>query len=304
MPLKKAIPHGRTNYGGRNDRGAWHNIPPSVANRWEELKQNYTELGKKHPRALSNNNINHLGTLGTGNHFIEVCVDEDHKVWFMLHSGSRGCGNRIGTYFIEVARNSMKSKSVELVDRDLAYFIEGEELYNDYLKAVRWAQAFALSNREEMMSRVVQAAKKILSRFNLTNVQVNCHHNYINLETHFGKEIWVTRKGAISAKYGELGIIPGSMGAKSFIVRGLGNAESFCSCSHGAGRLMSRTKSKRVVFTLKDHRNATAGIECRKDKEVLDETPGAYKDIDSVMAAQSDLVEGIYVLRQLVCVKG
>ena len=221
----------------------------------------------------------------------------------MLHSGSRGVGNKIGTYFIEKAREEMLKLDIHLPDRDLGYLREGTESFDDYVEAVSWAQSYAAMNRAIMMEAVVDAARTTLPPFELTDVAVNCHHNYIARESHFGQEVWVTRKGAVCAGLGELGIIPGSMGAKSFIVRGKGNPESFCSCSHGAGRSMSRTKAKKM-FTIADQIRATEGVECRKDADVIDEIPMAYKPIDDVMAAQSDLVEIVATLRQVVCVKG
>jgi tRNA-splicing ligase RtcB len=221
----------------------------------------------------------------------------------MLHSGSRGVGNRIGTYFIQRAKREMERWFIHLPDRDLAYLVEGSELFDDYVRAVGWAQDFALENRRLMMRAVLGAMAQALPDFTAEETAVNCHHNYLARETHFGANVLVTRKGAVRAGAGELGIIPGSMGVKSFIVRGLGNAESFCSCSHGAGRKMSRGAAKKT-FTVEDHVRATAGVECRKDAEVIDETPGAYKDIDAVMAAQADLVEVLHTLKQVVCVKG
>ena len=246
----------------------------------------------------------HAGTLGTGNHFVEVCVDEGQHVWVMLHSGSRGIGNRIGTYFIERARKDMERLSVNLPDKDLSYLVEGSVLFEDYCDAVEWAQAFAHSNRELMMTAALAALGEAVPKpFACDRAAVNCHHNYVGRERHFDAQVIVTRKGAVSAKQGELGIIPGSMGAKSYIVSGKGNPESFCSCSHGAGRAMSRNEARRR-FTLADHAAATAGVECRKDDGVLDETPAAYKDIDAVMAAQEDLVQIEHTLKQVVCVKG
>ena len=222
----------------------------------------------------------------------------------MLHSGSRGVGNAIGTMFIELAKQDALRNNANLPDRDLAYFEEGSRHFGDYVRAVGWAQRFAALNREVMMRRVIEAAKTVLHKSFQSHVEaVNCHHNYVQMEHHFGADVYVTRKGAVSAKAGQLGIIPGSMGARSYIVRGKGNAESFESCAHGAGRAMSRGEAKRR-FTLADHRAATEGVECRKDKDVIDETPAAYKDIDAVMAAQQDLVEVVHTLKQVVCVKG
>jgi tRNA-splicing ligase RtcB len=242
--------------------------------------------------------------MGGGNHFCEVCLDEDGAVWVMLHSGSRGVGNRIGSYFISLAKEDMRAHEVNLPDVDLAYLEEGTEYFADYVEAVSWAQEYARTNRELMLSATLRALGESLGRpITTREALVNCHHNYVSREHHFGADVLVTRKGAVSAREGELGIIPGSMGSKSFIVRGRGNPESFRSCSHGAGRKMSRTQAKKQ-FTLADHAAATRGVECRKDKDVLDETPGAYKAIDDVMNAQRDLVEVIATLKQVVCVKG
>jgi tRNA-splicing ligase RtcB len=300
--IERAVPHGRTP-GGR-DVGAWSKVPGAVDTAWAQLEPEFTELCRDHPRLNKTNNRNHLGTLGTGNHFIEVCLDEAGAVWFMLHSGSRGVGNAIGTMFIELAKKDAMRHQANLPDQDLAYFEEGSQYFGDYVRAVSWAQKFARLNREVMMRRVIEAAKTVLHKNFQAHIEaVNCHHNYVQKETHFGEEVFVTRKGAVSAKQGELGIIPGSMGARSYIVRGKGNPESFSSCSHGAGRAMSRGEAKRR-FTLADHRAATEGVECRKDKDVIDEIPMAYKDIDAVMAAQSDLVDVVHTLKQVVCVKG
>ncbi len=305
--IERAVPHGRTDNGGRNDRGAWQDIPNPQAKAWDNLKPGFDKMLLKHPKLAHGNvnTVNHLGTLGTGNHFIEICLDEEDNVWIMLHSGSRGIGNRVGTYFIELAKEDMRRWFINLPDQDLAYLAEGTDHFDDYVEAVSWAQNFARSNRNLMMEAVVNALASCteLPQFTLTDSAVNCHHNYVEREYHFGKKVFVTRKGAVSAKAGELGIIPGSMGACSYIVRGKGNAESFSSCSHGAGRMMSRTEAKKR-FSLADHAQATKGIECRKDEDVIDETPGAYKPIDAVMEAQNDLVEVAYKLRQIVCVKG
>ncbi len=302
--IEAAVPHGRTDNGGDNDRGAWGDVPPNSYHHWQRLQNRYNNITEKHPKAVSRNNARHLGTLGTGNHFIEVCLDEADSVWVMLHSGSRGCGNRIGTYFIGAAKREMERWFIQLPDRDLAYLVEGSELFADYVEAVGWAQDFALENRNVMMDAVLGAMEDVLPSFMVfTDTAVQCHHNYIDRENHFGSNVWVTRKGAVRARTGDLGIIPGSMGAQSFIVRGRGVADSFNSCSHGAGRAMSRTEARRR-FTVEDHVAATAGVECRKDLEVIDETPAAYKDIDAVMRAQEDLVEVVHTLRQVVCVKG
>jgi len=247
--------------------------------------------------------IRQIGTLGGGNHFIELCLDENDNVWIMLHSGSRGIGNAIGQYFIALAKKDMGQHLVNLPDKDLAYFTEGANYFDDYVGAVEWAQDYAMANRREMMHFIVEALRKKLPKFGVTKEAINCHHNYVSYEQHYGEKVFVTRKGAISASLDELGIIPGSMGAKSFIVKGKGNAESFCSCSHGAGRKMSRSKAKRT-YTEDDVHAQTQGVECRKDEGIIDEIPAAYKDIDKVMSHQHDLVEVIHTLKQIVCIKG
>jgi tRNA-splicing ligase RtcB len=304
--IERAVPVGFTAGRGRQDRGSWHDVPARVEDAWLPLAQGYARLVDRHPvlrreKAPSRQ----LGTLGSGNHFIEVCLDEEDRVWFLLHSGSRGVGNRIGTYFIERAREEMRAQDVHLPDRDLAYLREGTTGFDEYVEAVGWAQSYAAQNRRTMMAGVVGAVSsaKGVPPFAATDELVNCHHNYVAREAHYGEEVLVTRKGAVRAGRGDLGIIPGSMGARSYIVRGKGHPESFESCSHGAGRVMSRTEAKRR-FTVADHVEATKGIECRKDAGVIDETPAAYKSIDAVMEAQQDLVEVVHRLRQVVCVKG
>jgi len=303
--IEQAVPHGRTNNGQKHDRGAWWNIPQHHLSEWGRLKPTYVEILAKHPKLNRGNDVNHLGTLGTGNHFIEVCLDTQESVWLMLHSGSRGVGNRIGTYFIELAKRDMRKWMRNLPDVNLSYLKEGTESFDDYVQAVQWAQDFAMTNRRLMMDNLIQAIRDSgeVPSFETTQEVINCHHNYVTVESHYGEEVWVTRKGAVRARTGDMGIIPGSMGARSYIVRGKGNPESFQSCSHGAGRAMSRTAAKRR-FTIADHEQATKGVECRKDKDVLDETPGAYKPIDAVMQAQEDLVDIVHTLRQVVCVKG
>lgn len=310
--IEAAVPHGRTDNGGAADRGAWRDVPEPVQRALrgddapDDLVSGLERLVGKHPKLqrAGKRAPHHLGTLGTGNHFIEVCLDAEQRVWVMLHSGSRGIGNAIGSYFIERAKEHMRRWFVNLPDQDLAYLPEGEQDFTDYVEAVGWAQRFAMMNRRVMMAAALHAIGMALGREVEAAVEaVNCHHNYVEREHHFGKNVWVTRKGAVRARQGDLGIIPGSMGARSYIVRGKGNPESFNSCSHGAGRAMSRGEAKRR-FTLEDHAVATAGIECRKDADVIDETPRAYKPIEAVMAAQSDLVEVVHELRQVVCVKG
>ena len=303
--IEQAVPHGRTVGRGQRDKGSWGDPPQTTVEAWSgALEEGFRAVTDKHPRLKNTNNVAHLGTLGTGNHFIEVCLDEMDRVWFMLHSGSRGVGNAIGTFFIELAKQDMRRWFVNLPDQDLAYFPEGTEHFVDYVRAVSWAQNYAMTNRRLMMANVVKAARTVIEKpFEAEVEAVNCHHNYVTHEQHFGKRVLVTRKGAVNAAKDVMGIIPGSMGARSYIVRGLGNEESFHSCSHGAGRLMSRTQAKRQ-FTLDDHIAATQHVECRKDADVIDETPAAYKPIDAVMEAQKDLVEIVHTLRQVVCVKG
>ncbi|BBU97718.1 RtcB family protein [Providencia rettgeri] len=302
--IESAVPHGRTTHRHGRDKGAWHRTPDIVDTHWAHLDEEFKRICDKYPKLRGTNHYNHLGTLGTGNHFIELCLDEQDRVWIMLHSGSRGVGNAIGNLFITLAQKDMQQHIANLPDRDLAYFEEGSVHFNDYMEAVGWAQDFARHNREVMMHRVLEALSREIPKPFITEQEaVNCHHNYVQKEQHFGEEVLVTRKGAVSARKGQMGIIPGSMGAKSFIVRGLGDKESFCSCSHGAGRVMSRTEAKKR-FSVSDQKMATAHVECRKDSDVIDEIPMAYKDIDAVMAAQSSLVEIVHTLRQVVCVKG
>lgn len=302
--IEKAVPHGMTPHRRGRDAGSWENPPSLVDQAWATLVEDFEAICEKHPRLRNTNNRKHLGTLGTGNHFIEVCLDENGAVWFMLHSGSRGVGNAIGTHFIELAKKDAQLHQRNLPDHDLAYFEEGAQYFGDYVRGVSWAQKFARLNREVMMKNLIATVRQVIPKpFEAHLEAVNCHHNYVQKEHHFGEDIFVTRKGAVSAKKGEMGIIPGSMGARSYIVRGLGNPESFESCSHGAGRVMSRTKAKKM-FTVDDQVKATEGVECRKDAGVIDEIPMAYKNIDAVMEAQKDLVEVVYTLKQVLCVKG
>jgi len=286
-----------------------HSSPQSDSATLKQLNAGVTQLFDKHPtvdKMLKNAYktwTQQLGTLGSGNHFIEICLDESQHVWVMLHSGSRGIGNVIGTYFIGLAKRDLEDQLGQLPHKDLAYFREGSDHFDDYVDAVQWAQDYAMHNRREMMRLILQVLRTQLPEFEITKEAINCHHNYVAIEEHFGARVYLTRKGAISAKQGELGIIPGSMGAKSYIVQGKGNADSFCSCSHGAGRRMSRTEAKRR-FSHRDLEQQTMGVECRKDKGVVDEIPAAYKDIDVVMANQNDLVDVVHTLKQIVCVKG
>jgi tRNA-splicing ligase RtcB len=301
--IELAVPHGFVTDRDYAFKGSWREPPAAVATRWSALAERHRRVVAKRPAISTRQPQAQLGTLGGGNHFIELCLDTTGAVWVMLHSGSRGAGNRIGQVYIELAREDMRRHFINLPDRDLAYLVEGTEHFDDYVEAMGWAQDYAAENRRAMMESVLAVMRELLPRFTTRDVAVNCHHNYVSRETHFGEQVWVTRKGAVRAGRGELGIIPGSMGARSFIVRGLGNAESFESCSHGAGRRMSRTEARKR-FTVTDHKAATAGVECRKDAGVVDETPAAYKDIGAVMAAQEDLVEIVATLKQVLCVKG
>lgn len=289
---------------GRN----WHKDERALVGAAKPFETRLTAMTQKHPGLLKsfgrfNNWINQMGTLGGGNHFIEICLDENNHVWVMLHSGSRGIGNGLADYFIELARKDMERLMVNLPDCDLAYFSEGAEYFDDYVEAVHWAQEYAYQNRQSMLDLILAGMRRLLPEFIVLNEVVNCHHNYVAIEHHYGENVYVTRKGAIRAREGDLGIIPGSMGARSYIVRGKGNQESFTSCAHGAGRRMSRTAAEKQ-FTQDDLKQQTAGVICRKDKGVIDEIPGAYKDIDQVMANQSDLVDVVHTLKQVVCVKG
>jgi tRNA-splicing ligase RtcB len=302
--IEQAVPHGFVTTQGWSIKGAHFQAPESAWNRFAPLADRYKELADKHPKIVGKDNpVMQLGTLGGGNHFIELCLDEENRVWVMLHSGSRGIGNRIGSYFIERAKEDMRRYFINLPDQDLAYFPEGSPLFDDYCDAVEWAQEYAMENRKQMMGAVLRVMRKHLPAFSSDLQAVNCHHNYISRENHFGANVFVTRKGAVRAREGDLGIIPGSMGARSFIVRGKGNAESFHSCSHGAGRVMSRAEARRQI-NLDEHVKATEHVECRKDAEVIDESPRAYKNIDDVMRSQEDLVSIEHTLRQVLCVKG
>ncbi len=298
--------------GGPGTKGSWlewhfgGNRRPQIIDQvfGESLHDGLTAILRKHPKIKDKPAADQLGTLGTGNHFIEVCQDTEGHVWVMLHSGSRGVGNRIATYFIARAREAALKRDYTLPDKDLAWLDDGTQDFADYVEAISWTDRYATLSREIMMGLVLGGLSDVgLHPVTTGRKVVNCHHNYVQKETHFGQEVYLTRKGAVSAKKGELGIIPGSMGAKSFIVRGKGNPESFSSCSHGAGRRMSRGQARRTI-TVAEHEAATAGVECRKDADVLDESPAAYKDLDKVMAAQADLVDIVTTLKQLVCVKG
>lgn len=301
--IEAAVPVGFGQHEWDRVRGSSHQrVARPLNDRLDSLLGRHPGLMKMQ-RQFARTWICQIGTLGGGNHFIELCLDEAQRVWVMLHSGSRGTGNVIGRYFINAAQKDMRRHQVNLPDRDLAYFSAGSDLFDDYVEAVEWAQDYALTNRREMMRLVVDAMKPHLPPFVLTDEAINCHHNYVSRETHLGESLFITRKGAIAAHAGQLGIIPGSMGTRSYIVRGLGNAESFCSCSHGAGRRMSRTEARKR-FNHFDLAKQTEGVECRKDGGVVDEIPAAYKDIDRVMAQQADLVEVVHTLKQVLCIKG
>jgi tRNA-splicing ligase RtcB (3'-phosphate/5'-hydroxy nucleic acid ligase) len=301
--IERAIPVGFD----QHDHNTLHDT--ALVHVGKKLNQRLNAIVKRHPdltkmqKNFARTWLAQIGTLGGGNHFIELCLDEENRVWIMLHSGSRGIGNVMGRYFIQQARKEAERNHLHLPDKDLAWFADGTDLFDDYVEAVDWAQDYALLNRRQMMELIVDALRPLLPPFTFDGEAINCHHNYVAQEKHFGETLFITRKGAISAKNGELGIIPGSMGAKSYIVRGKGNEQSFHSCSHGAGRLMSRTEAKKR-FKRKDLKEQTAGIECRKDGGVIDEIPGAYKNIDEVVANQTDLIEVVHMLKQVICVKG
>lgn len=277
-------------------------VDKAVANwqGWREFKDLHTGVQHLEAKALKQ-----MGSLGGGNHFIEVCLDADNQVWLMLHSGSRNIGNMLAQRHIETAKELIKLSQTKLPDPELSYFVQGTPEFQAYWHDLQWAQHYAKFNRDVMMARFERVVEKHLVGGKPTKplLQVNCHHNYAEKEVHFGEEVYVTRKGAVRAREEDYGIIPGSMGAKSYIVKGKGNCDSYCSCSHGAGRLMSRNKAKNT-YTLDDLIQQTKGIECRKDEGVLDEIPAAYKPIDQVMENQADLVEVVATLKQVVCVKG
>lgn len=302
--IEAAVPAGFARHGVTNRRTAEMNDTASdMISRFKWAKDKHAKAFERRKDKIEEIIQSQFGTLGGGNHFIELCLDEADEVWVMLHSGSRGIGNAIGQYFITLAKEDMERQGIKLPDRDLAYLTEETENFDDYIRAVHWAQEYARENRDAMLNLVLDVLREHLRPFRITGAAVNCHHNYVQLEHHFGQDVWLTRKGAISARNGQLGIIPGSMGARSYIVRGKGNSESYHSCSHGAGRVMSRGTAKKS-FSTSDLEAQTAGVECRKDAGVIDEIPGAYKSIDAVMAAQTDLVEIVHTLKQVLCVKG
>lgn len=301
--IEAAVPVGFEQHPYDKIRGSAHaRLARPLTDRLDRIVGKHPGLMKMQ-RQFVRTWVSQLGTLGGGNHFIELCLDEASRVWVMLHSGSRGIGNCMGRYFIAAARKLAEKEHTRLPDKDLAWFADGSPLFDDYREAVQWAQDYALLNRRMMLDLILEAIRPHLPPFHTEGEAINCHHNYVARETHLGEALFITRKGAISARDGELGIIPGSMGAKSYIVRGKGNSASFCSCSHGAGRRMSRSEAKRR-FNRHDLAQQTEGVECRKDKAVVDEIPGAYKDIDRVMERQTDLVDVVHTLKQVVCVKG
>ena len=304
--IEKAVPHGFESEFKNHLKGSFRGIPREFERKIKMLELGYNSIIQKHPKLakMKAKPFHQIGTLGGGNHFVEICLDERNNVWVMLHSGSRGIGNCIGRYFIDLAKKDMERHFINLPDKDLSYLTEGTKYFEDYVEAVDWAQKFAKINRECMMESTIKALSKFLNReIKHDSFAVNCHHNYIDLSQKFGEGVYITRKGAVSADNGELGIIPGSMGTKSYIVEGKGNKDSFNSCSHGAGRVMSRTAAKKKI-SLEAHQEALAGVECKADKSTLDESPASYKDIDKVMAAQEDLVEIKATLKQILCVKG
>jgi tRNA-splicing ligase RtcB (3'-phosphate/5'-hydroxy nucleic acid ligase) len=300
LKIESMIPHGRAKFG----MGSWRAEDTHQA-RWGKMSAAYKAITDKHPQVKAHGALNDLGTLGGGNHFIEVCLDEFDSVWVMIHSGSRSVGGGIGNFFIEKAKREMERYHImeHLPNKDMSYLVEHTEIFDDYLTSMKFAQNYAAENRAAMLDNTLLALRQFLPAFTVEEEAINCHHNYIDIENHYAKNVFVTRKGAVRARKGDLGIIPGSMGTGSFIVRGLGNKESFCSCSHGAGRLMSR-KAAKASITPADHKAAMVGIEARLDEGVLDESPSAYKNIDAVMAAQDDLVEVLYRLRQVINIKG
>ena len=299
--IERAIP---LSAGGRNRK-----LRDSAAERVAALEAATTPEQLARINKLSGSWPLQLGSLGSGNHFIEVSADELDRIWFFLHSGSRGVGNRLAGYHIAVAHTVMGRYWISLPDKDLAYLVEGTAEFDEYIADLLWAQAFALANREEMMDRVVDQFERWMSAASGADVKVdeatriNCHHNFTQREKHWGKDVWLSRKGAISAREGEWGLIPGSMGTASYVVQGLGNALALNSSPHGAGREYSRTRA-RASFTIDDLRASMVGIEYRDSAAFIDEIPAAYKDIDQVMADASDLVEIRHTLHQLVNVKG
>lgn len=311
--ISRTVPTGRADNGGDRDPGGWQgwphlrgHIPDIVMDAWDnKLADGYLNVLEDNHKELSRaRTIEHLGTLGTGNHFIELSSDENHDVWIVIHSGSRGIGARIGGYFIKTAQELCKRWLVNLPDKNLAFFPKGEQKFKEYWYALQWAQKYAWTNRELMMELTMQAIQRTLGDNLIMAVdKVHCHHNYAQYENHFGKNIIVTRKGAVRARKSDRGIIPGSMGERSFIVRGKEDRDALHSCSHGAGRVMSRRAAKDTI-SLDAHRADTEGVFCDKTSAVIDESPKAYKDIESVMAAQRNLVDIEHTLKGFINVKG
>jgi tRNA-splicing ligase RtcB len=303
--IERAIPVGRTDNGGVEDRGSWGTVPDDINIAWMELEPKYKKIVEKHPKVNHRRAVNQVGTLGSSNHYVEVDLDQEGNVWFQLHSGSRGPGAAIGQYFVELAKEDMRKFFINVPDVNLAYLPEGTDHFEDYIDAMTWAQRYALVNRETMMSRMIKAVRgtKTVKPFDIVDSVINIHHNMAHREHYYGENVWVVRKGAIRVRKGDMAVIPGSMGTSTYIVCGKGSEESFNSASHGAGRKMSRTEARKT-FTLKDHREATLGIECRKDASVIDETPGAYKNIDDVIKAQNDLIDVVQVIKPVLVVKG
>ncbi|WP_203136149.1 RtcB family protein [Microbacterium sp. JZ31] len=297
-PLREAIERAIPLSAGRDNRKVVATAAPRVA----ELEQRAERAGFD-PATYAGRWRLQLGSLGSGNHFIEVSVDETDGIWMFLHSGSRGVGNRIATHHIAVAQRIAKEQRIDLPHRDLAYLTEGTPEFDRYIRELRWAQHFALLNREEMMDRVARQLGEFLGEDVIEHERINCHHNFTEKETHAGREVWVSRKGAIQADAGRAGLIPGSMGTASYVVEGLGNPLSLNSSPHGAGREHSRSAARRM-FTHAQLREAMRGIEYRDTEAFLDEIPAAYKPIDRVMADAADLVTIRHTLRQLVNVKG
>ena len=303
--IEQAIPHGmspKTRNAKGRDAGSWNNPPPAAEAGWMKLKDEFDEICRKYPKLRGTNNYKHLGTLGSGNHFVEICLDEDQFVWLMLHSGSRNIGKELAEFHIGVAQKLPHNQG--LVDRDLAVFIADTPQMAAYRNDLFWAQEYAKYNRTIMMALFKDVVRKEFKKAKpVFEPEISAHHNYVAEERYDGMDLLVTRKGAIRAGSGDYGIIPGSMGTGSYIVKGLGNPLSFNSASHGAGRRMSRTAAKKR-FSTKDLEEQTRGVECRKDSGVVDEIPGAYKPIEQVIDQQRDLVQVVAKLKQVVCVKG
>lgn len=346
IEIEKNVPSGRTNNGGKGDKGAWDIIPTHIQNIWNDnLKERFENICKKYPEIARSNNLNHLGTIGSSNHFAEISVDEEGCVWVMTHTGSRGIGAKIGSFFTNKAkefyegvsknqkyenerlvkeytlseefknlnkeekreaivnfRNKICFNRIEVPNSDLVYLKEGTEIFDDYLECVSFCHEFAKWNRSIIINNMIIAMKKVIGEFN-TEEMISCHHNFVEKETHFDKEWYVTRKGAIMAREGQYGIIPGAMGKATFIVVGKGQEDSLSSASHGAGRVMGRREAMKTI-DMEAHMEATKGLECYRGSEIIDESPLAYKDVYSVMKAQEALVSPICCMKAIICVKG